>query len=454
MTKYQDTEFSYERDSFADHSLGAEKLVIKGDCVTATVYESTCIVCGYLEKREVAPQGHSFTNEECTVCGEKEYTKGVEYKVSGSVAYVSGYTGSDKVVKIRPTYTVGGTTYPVTSIKVLKSEIITELIIPEGIATIGNAFDETNWSLPALEIVHLPKTLNEISKGAFKSAKINRVYISSLKDYCEITGPSAEISPQEQTFKIHSFYDLYLNNELVTNLNITSDITKILPYTFAYCKSIKTLEMDSCVSGASRVIERGAFYSCGLQTAEIKANGIGKDAFYMCRDLISVNIIEAYDIESNAFSACHRLFEVYARKEMNLEPYDTDYGDVARNAKIVKTSASEPSSITISSDGLVIGYVNGNYYLIMDIGNSTELKLPRAIGGKSYIIGRYFVLPSCGEKIKIEKIWIPKEITKVEAMGLYTSELEILCEVAQKPSGWDTIFGTSTTVLYSQKFDY
>ena len=145
---------------------------------------------------------------------------------------------------------------------------------------------------------------------------------------------------------------------------------------------------------------------------------------------------------------------MYARKEMNLEPYDTDYGDVARNAKIVKTLPSEPSSITISSDGLVIGYVNGNYYLIMYIGNSTELKLPRAIGEKSYIVGRYFVLPACGEKSKIEKIWIPKEITTVEAMGLYTSELEILCEVAQKPSGWDTIFGTSTTVLYSQKFDY
>ncbi len=449
-------EVVYAKNSYTDHSLGAEKIAIEGDCVTATVYESACTVCDYTKKREVAPQGHSYQNGICEICKEAEFTKGVEYTVSGSVAYVSGYTGSDKIVKISPTYTPQGsdTSYPVTSIKTLKSEIITELIIPEGAISIGDAFDESNWSLPNLETVHLPTTLEKISSGAFKSTKINKVYISSLKDFCEITSPSAEFSAEGMTLKIHSFYDLYLNNELVTNLHLTADITRILPYAFAYCKSIKALTMDSCNLGADRIIERGAFYSCGIQTAEIKANGIGEQAFYMCRDLVSVNIMEAYGIGNNAFGVCYRLFEVYAREEMHLNPGDTKYGEVARLVKIVKTSASEPSSITTSSDGVVIGYANNNYYLIMYLGNSTELKLPRAIAGKNYIIGRYFALSACGEKPKIERIWVPKEITTIEAMGLYTSALEILCEVAQKPSGWDTIFDANTTVLYSQKFDY
>lgn len=447
----------YVKDSFSDHSFGAEKIVTIGDCVTATVYESTCQNCDEVKTREVPPSGHNYINGVCEKCEENEYTNGVIYTITGSEAYVSGYTGSDEVVKIRPSYTPEGssTVYPVTNIRTLQSDTVRELVIPEGVESISYPNNEDGWACPNLKIIHIPTTLRSISTYTFKSCPIEKVYIKSLNQWCQIQSPESNMLISKEAFIIHSYYDMYLNNEPLTSLHLTSDIAYISPYAFAYCRSIKALTMDFCNVGADRAIERGAFYSCGIQTAEIKANGIGEKAFYMCRDLVSVNIIDAYGIGNNAFGMCYRIFEVYARPNMNLSPGDTSYGDAAKFAKVVNTSASEPHSITISSDGFVIGYANNNYYLIMYLGNQGELKLPRAIAGKSYIIGRYFILPECGKELKIEKILIPKEITIVEAMGLYvSSSLEILCEVDKKPSNWETIFGAQTTVLYSQALDY
>lgn len=448
------SEYRYKPDSFTDHSYSYEVLQ-ETDCENVGLILRKCINCDVSE--QIAGEkatGHSYVDGKCINCLKDYYTKGVIYKISGQNAYVSGYEGDDKIVRISPTYTPEGSSieYPVTSISSIKSDVICELIIPQGVISIGKAFDDGNWSMPSLEVLRLSSSVDVISIYAFLDSNISKVYIESLKDFCEIESPDAEIYPTAQTLKIHSPYKLYLNNNLLENLHIDSSIDYIATFIFANCKSIKSLTMEHT---EGRSIEMGAFMSSGLQRAQIDCDAVMKNAFYRCNDLISVDITNAKSIGDNAFGLCVRIFEVYASSTANLNPGDTKFGDVAKFAKIVHKSTDDLSAVSYSQDGFVVGYANGEYYMLMYCGNEKIIKLPRSISGSAYTLGRYFILQPGYVEQSIEAIYIPKEIKGIESSGLYTSfSIEIYCEAESKPSTWDTMITTNATVYYSQKFDY
>ena len=448
-------ETKYVKDTYKDHDFSIVELVQEGDCEKPTIYKYTCKICDLYKTEETAPSGHDYQNGVCSVCKENEFTEGVEYVISGGEAFVNGYNGSDEIVKISPTYTPENesTSYPVTSIKALKSEAIKELIVPEGVKSIGDAHGVGEIVCPNLEILRLPTTLETISMYAFADAPVSKVYIRSLKDWCEVEAPSAEIYADTSTYKIHSFYDLYLNDQLVTDLHISSDINYISTYIFANCRSIKALTMDNA---PVRTISAGAFYSSGLQYAKISCSDIMGKAFYMCRDLVSVDIMNGpSSTYGDSFGCCYRLFEIYAPQSLKLKPGSTSYGEIAKHAKVVHTSSSEGSSVLKTEDGFFIGNANESYYLIMYVGDQAIIRLPRTLNGQSYTIGNFFILPQCGFENTVKKLYIPKEVTKIEMSGLYTSfTLEILCEAEKKPDGWNTGFGQNTEVSYSKTMGY
>ena len=429
----------------ADHKWGVWQITQEASCTKPEIMQKTCFICGTTEAKTTAlALGHSYIDGKCALCGEGQYTEGVVYKISGDTAYVSSYTGKDTVLKISPTYTPEGETksYLVTKIASLENGYIEELVIPEGVEELGRG----EWLCPNLKRLRVPTTLKTIGDEAFYSCPISEIYIKDIKAWCGIKSNTESL---EGTRKIYTNYDMYLNNELLVDLNITADITYIGSYVFNGCQSIKTLSMEKCSDVSNRTIKPGAFSYSGLSSAQISAGSVWSEAFYGCLSLMSVDIIDVVDFQSdNVFGLCRKIFEVYTEK--SLSAGDTYYGGVAYYAKVIHNSRDEKSTIEITDDGLVFGITDEANYLLEYRGKSTELKLPRSYKNKAYAIARACFLGSA-----LQKIYVPIEITTVEDMGLYSSsELCIYCEASTKPSGWNTYFGANTTVEYGYSLDY
>ena len=161
----------------------------------------------------------------------------------------------------------------------LNGELVTELVIPEGITNIGSyAFDGCS----SLTSITIPESVTEIDKMAFGNCdSLTEVHISSLEDWCEISFGGSHANPLAYA------HNLYLNGELVTELVIPEGITNIGSYAFDGCSSLTSITIPESVTE----IGSYAFYGCYRLTAiTIPENvkKIGKYAFYGCTGLTSI----------------------------------------------------------------------------------------------------------------------------------------------------------------------
>ena len=444
VCKYTETK---TEEAAGEHTWSVWKEQSAASCESTSIVERICVACGEKEQKEGsdAALGHNYINGQCSRCFAYQYTEGVVYQVSNGKAYVSSYSGKEQILKISPIYTPVGesVSYPVTKIANLTNESIREIIIPEGVEELSDA----QWQCPYLSTVRIPTTLKKIGEETFKSCPITKVFIKDVKAWCGISSNTESI---EGSRKIHSNYDMYLNDELLVDLEISADIATVGSYVFCGCQSIRTVTMEECSAFSNRKILTGAFSSTGLRSAQISAGSVMSKAFYMCNRLISVDITEVVDFAAaDVFDSSQKIFEVYT-SATSLKPGDTGYGGVAINAKIVHHGKDEASVICETVEGLVFGTVNNVNYLLEYKGSNSELKLPRSYKGEAYIIARF-----CFAGSLLDTLYVPKEITQVEFMGLYKSDgFKIYCETSSKPNGWNTIFATGTTVSYNTKFDY
>lgn len=180
----------------------------------------------------------------------------------------------------------------------LEGELITDLVIPESVTSISKyAFNKCT----CLKSVTIPASVNAISKNSFYGCKnLKSVYISDLTTWLNLVDYSYGELVHCQINMDHE-YNLFLNDELVTELTIPNAIETIYLCTFYNVASLRSVKISDSVTS----IGTSAFYKCvNLSSVDIpdSVTSIGVGAFEECENLKTVVIpASVTSIGDNAF---------------------------------------------------------------------------------------------------------------------------------------------------------
>ena len=160
----------------------------------------------------------------------------------------------------------------------INEEFVKEIVIPEGVASIG-AYAFSGFS--NLAGIVIPKSINSIGYEAFKDCiSLKNVYITDLTAWCNISIDGYDASP------LNNADNLNVNGEPLKDLIIPNDVTKISKYTFYGYTALNSVTFHN------RVTEIGAcaFAHCTSLTSirlPDSLTTIGRYAFYNCNKLDS-----------------------------------------------------------------------------------------------------------------------------------------------------------------------
>ena len=175
-------------------------------------------------------------------------------------------------------------------------ERLTDIIIPEGVKTIGQyAFE----GCENLVNVSLPNSLTMIDIYSFKNC-------SSL-----------------------------------TKIVIPDNVIRVGSYSFDSCTSLESVILPDALTS----IESFVFGNCiNLNEVEIKNNvkKIHTCAFYQCNNLQNIVIPSSVnEIQEDAFLQCDNLMKVINLSELDIKAFDSTYGGIASNAYVFTTNDFE-----------------------------------------------------------------------------------------------------------------
>ena len=154
------------------------------------------------------------------------------------------------------------------------------ITIPNGVISISdNAFRKCS----NLTSIVMSDSVTRIGESAFYDCKsLKSIYIRDIAAWCNISFGGNDFA--------NPFYyagNLYLNNELVTELIIPNTVTKINDAAFRYCSSLTSIIIPDSVTS------------------------IGEFAFRHCSSLTSITIPDSVtSIGDWAFGGCNRLTEI------------------------------------------------------------------------------------------------------------------------------------------------
>ena len=136
----------------------------------------------------------------------------------------------------------------------LNNELITELVIPNGVTSIG---DRAFWGCSGLTSITIPNSVTSIGDQAFDGCSgLKEVHINDIAAWCNIDFENGSDNP---LFYAHN---LYLNNELVTELVIPDGVTSIGDYAFLSCSGLTSITISNSVTS----IGYYAFWGCSNLT--------------------------------------------------------------------------------------------------------------------------------------------------------------------------------------------
>ena len=200
---------------------------------------------------------------------------------------------------------------------------LTGIVIPEGVEYIGEkAFSNCS----RLENIAVPSSLTAIGNYAFENCEsLIGVYITDIAKWCSIEVHAYNSNPLYYAKK------LYLNDELVTEINIPDGVSEIKSFAFAHCNSLQKVTLPSSVTE----IGIHAFNNCkNLESVSLNEGltDIGYQAFSGSR-LKEVTIPESVVSIEESFVSCY-LTEIYVNAN-NLNYCSIDGNLYSKDGKIL-----------------------------------------------------------------------------------------------------------------------
>ena len=163
----------------------------------------------------------------------------------------------------------------------LNGELVIDLVIPEGVTSIG---DYAFYNCSTLTSVTIPDSVTSIGNDAFRGCScLSAVYISDMSSWYRISFEDYDSNP------VYYAKNLYLNGELVKKIVVPEGSSSIPNYVFSGCSAITSVTIPSSVTR----IGNGAFYYCSAITSVTipsSVTSIGAGAFNGCHNLINVYI--------------------------------------------------------------------------------------------------------------------------------------------------------------------
>ena len=249
-------------------------------------------------------------------------------------------------------YTVREGTTVVASSAFMDCVNLVSVVFPDGVYIIGSGvFGDCH----NLKNVTLPASIKRIGAGAFSTAtKIENIYITDIDAWCDIDFEDAGANP----FKYGK--NLYINNQLTTELTLSEGIDNIKDYTFYGMKNVKSISLPQSVSA----IGTEAFYNCSLlENINIPDNveSIGTSAFSGCKSIKNIKIPEScLSIADGAFAYCSALEAVELPK--NLANLGSSAFSDCSNLKAIEI----PDTIDIINSYLFSGCTNLSTVILPD----------------------------------------------------------------------------------------
>ena len=182
--------------------------------------------------------------------------------------------------------------------------LATEVEIPNTVTSIGqHAFG----CCRNLISVTIPSSVTDFGSNAFwECSGLTSVnYFGSIEGWCRIS-----FSGDYYSNPLYYAHNLYINNNLVSNLVIPNTITEIKQDVFSGASCLTSVTIPSSVTS----IGQYAFYHCsgltGSLTIPNSVTSIGDWAFNSCSSLTVVSIGDSVvNIGENTFTDCHGLSE-------------------------------------------------------------------------------------------------------------------------------------------------
>lgn len=170
-----------------------------------------------------------------------------------------------------------------------------DVIIPDNVKYIGgHAFERTG-----VQVVTLGTGVEYIGTSAFYGCRsLDTVKITDIAAWCKIEFASYDSNPTYHCGK------LYLNDEMVTNIEIPEGVEHIKEHTFADMKCLEKVSLPQSIIS----IGDSSFADCvNLESIDIGENvtSIGSTAFYGCVSLKDITIPDSVNtISYRAFYGC------------------------------------------------------------------------------------------------------------------------------------------------------